>query len=37
MWTNSKEPSDFYYFSSKAGGIVLIVLAISLLIKSLSY
>lgn len=37
IWTNSQEPSDFYYFSSKIGGIVLIVLAMSLLIKSLSY
>ncbi|WP_435166200.1 DUF6199 family natural product biosynthesis protein [Paenibacillus glycanilyticus] len=37
IWTNSQEPSDFYYFSSKAGGIVVIVLAMSLLIKSLSY
>lgn len=35
IWTNDHEPSDFYYFMCKLGGIIAMFGSIALLIKSL--
>lgn len=35
IWTNDHEPSDFYYFMCKLGGIMAMIGSIPLLIKSL--